>query len=115
MEFWSTDRRGAVEIATFSNPPYNYMNGAVINELEQLVAGWQDPTIRAVVLQSHPLGTAGFGQYSVEELLAVASDPALNRYAGAAVRGFKGDLRPDDGVAEGDHCGTERRRYGGRV
>jgi len=89
MQYWCSQRRGAFEIATFSNPPYNYLGGAVINELEQLVAGWQDPAIRAVVIQSHPQGTAGFGQYSVEELYAVASDPALSRYAGAAVRGFK--------------------------
>ena len=89
MQFWSADRRGAVEIATFSNPPYNYIAGAVIKELGQLVIGWQDPAIRAVVIQSEPQGTAGFGQYSVEELSALASDPALSRYAGAAVRGFK--------------------------
>jgi enoyl-CoA hydratase/carnithine racemase len=37
VQFWSTDRRGAVEIATFSNPPHNYLNKPVIDELEQLV------------------------------------------------------------------------------
>src|SRR6267378_1299261 len=87
--FLGTDRRGAVEITTFSNPPYNYLDKPVIDELEQLVAGWQDPTIRVVVIQSHPQGTAGFGQYSVEELYGMASDPALSRYAGAVVRGYK--------------------------
>jgi enoyl-CoA hydratase len=89
MQFWATDRRGAVEIATFSNPPYNYLDKPVIDELDQLVVGWQDPTIRVVVIQSHPQGTAGFGQYSVEELYGMASDPALSRYAGAVVRGYK--------------------------
>jgi enoyl-CoA hydratase len=89
MQFWSTDRRGAVEIATFSNPPHNYLGKPVLDELEQLVVGWQDPTIRVVVIQSHPQGTAGFGQYSVEELYGMASDPALARYAGAVVRGYK--------------------------
>ena len=89
MQFWTTDRQGAVEIATFSNPPYNYLDKPVIDELEQLVVGWQDPTIRVVVIQSHPQGTAGFGQYSVEELYGMASDPALSRYAGAVVRGYK--------------------------
>ena len=52
MQFWSTDRRGAVEIATFSNPPHNYLNKPVIDELEQLVVQWRDPSIRAVVIQS---------------------------------------------------------------
>src|SRR6266446_3354260 len=89
MQFWATDRRGAVEIATFSNPPYNYLGKPVVDELEQLVVGWQDPTIRAVVIQSKPQGTAGFSQYSVEELYGMASDPALSRYAGAVVRGYK--------------------------
>jgi enoyl-CoA hydratase len=41
------------------------------------------------VLQSKPQGTAGFAQYSVEELYGMASDPALSRYAGAVVRGYK--------------------------
>jgi enoyl-CoA hydratase/carnithine racemase len=89
MQFWSTGRRGAVEIATFSNPPYNYLGKPVIDELEQLVMSWQDPAIRVVVIQSHQQGTAGFGQYSVEELYGMASDAALSRYAGAVVRGYK--------------------------
>lgn len=59
MQFWSTERRGAVEIATYSNPPYNYLGQPVIDELGQLVTEWQDPDIRAVVLQSKPQGTAG--------------------------------------------------------
>jgi enoyl-CoA hydratase len=89
MQFWSTERRGAVEIATYSNPPHNYLGQPVIDELGQLVTDWQDPDIRAVVLQSKPQGTAGFAQYSVEELYGMASDPALSRYAGAVVRGYK--------------------------
>src|SRR5260370_16644635 len=82
MQFWATERRGAVEIATYSNPPYNYLGKPVIDELEQLVEGCQDPTIRAVVIQSHPEGTAGFAQYTVEELYGMARAPALSRYAG---------------------------------
>jgi enoyl-CoA hydratase/carnithine racemase len=74
MQFWSTERRGAVEIATYSNPPHNYLGQPVIDELGQLVTDWQDPDIRAVVLQSKPQGTAGFAQYSVEELYGMASD-----------------------------------------
>jgi enoyl-CoA hydratase/carnithine racemase len=89
VKFWSSARHGAVEIATFSNPPYNYIGGPVVDELGQLVVGWRDPAIRAVVIQSHPQGTAGFGQYSVEELYGMASDPGLSRFAGATVRGFK--------------------------
>src|ERR1700751_316490 len=89
MDFWATERRGAVEVAPYSNPPHNYLGQPVIDELGQLVTDWQDPDIRAVVIQSKPQGTAGFAQYSVEELYGMTSDPALSRYAGAVVRGYK--------------------------
>ena len=89
MKFWSSERRGAVEIATFSNPPYNYLHKPVIDELEQLVVQWRDPEIRAVVIQSRPEDPGYFTQYSVEELYGLASDPALSRFAGALVRGYK--------------------------
>ena len=89
MEFWTSERRGAVEIATFSNPPRNYIGKPQLDELAQLVAQWRDPAIRAVVIQSRTGENTGFTQYSVEELYGMASDPALSRYAGAAVRGYK--------------------------
>src|SRR5713226_1546556 len=89
MDFWATDRRGAVEIATFSNPPYNYLDKPVIDELGQLVAGWQDPSVRAVVIQSRVEDSLGFSQYSVEELYGLASDPTASRYSGSIVRGYK--------------------------
>jgi enoyl-CoA hydratase len=89
MKFWTTDRRGGVEIATFSNPPHNYLNKPVIDELEQLVAQWRDPPIRAIVIQSRHEDAGFFTQYSVEELDGLASDPAASRYAGALVRGYK--------------------------
>jgi len=89
MKFWTTDRRGGVEIATFSNPPHNYLNKPVIDELEQLVAEWRDPAIRAIVIQSSHEDAGFFTQYSVEELNGLASDPAVSRYAGALVRGYK--------------------------
>jgi enoyl-CoA hydratase/carnithine racemase len=89
MKFWSTERDGAVEIATFANPPYNYLDKPVIDELAQLVQAWRDPAIRAVVIQSRPQDPGFFTQYSVEELLGLASDPSLSRLAGALVRGYK--------------------------
>src|SRR5690349_23271216 len=89
MQYWVTSRRGAVEIAAFSNPPHNYLTKAVIDELDQLVAEWQDPSIRAVVIQSDDQNAGFFTQYSVEELYGLAGDPATSRYAGAIVRGYK--------------------------
>jgi hypothetical protein len=89
MEFWTSERRGAAEIATFSNPPHNYIGKPRLDELAQLVAQWRDPSIRAVVIQSRTGENSGFTQYSVEELYGMASDPALSRYAGAVVRSYK--------------------------
>ncbi len=37
MEFWTTEQRGAVVIATFSNPPRNYLVKPAVDEFEQLV------------------------------------------------------------------------------
>ena len=55
-QFWTTDRRGAVEIATYSNPPYNLVTKEVFDELEALVVACEDPAIRAVVIQADPHG-----------------------------------------------------------
>ncbi len=90
MQYWITSRRGPVEIAAFSNPPHNYITKGVIDELEQLVVEWRDPSIRAVVIQSNDQNAGLFTMYSVEELDGLASDPALSRYAGPLVRGYKG-------------------------
>ena len=78
-----------MEIATFSNPPQNYLTKPVIDELDQLVVQWRDPSIRAVVIQSRAEDAGCFTQYSVEELYGLASDPATSRYSGAIVRGYK--------------------------
>src|SRR5690349_629104 len=89
MEFWTSERRGAVEIATFSNPPRNYIGKPQLDELAQLVAQRRHPSARAVVIQSRTGENSGFTQYSVEELYGMASDAALSRYAGAVVRDYK--------------------------
>jgi enoyl-CoA hydratase/carnithine racemase len=89
LQYWMTSRRGPVEIAAFSNPPHNYITKGVIDELEQLVVEWRDPSIRAVVIQSNDQNAGLFTMYSVEELDGLARDPALSRYAGPLVRGYK--------------------------
>src|SRR5215813_1460721 len=89
VEFWTAEQRGAVAIATFSNPPRNYLVASAIDELEQLVKLWRDPSIRAVVIQSRPEEAGFLTHYSVEELYGVASDPAASRYSAAIVRRIK--------------------------
>src|SRR5258707_6522026 len=84
VDFWTTEQHGHVAVATFSNPPHNYLDKPVIDELEQLVVQWRDPSIRAVVIQSRPEENGFFSQYSIEELDRLSSDPAMSRYASAA-------------------------------
>jgi enoyl-CoA hydratase/carnithine racemase len=89
MSLWTTEQRGAVVIATYANPPRNYLVAPAMDELEQLVQDWRDPSIRAIVLQSNPTDTGFMTHYSVEELLGLISDPTTSRYSAAVVRRYK--------------------------
>ena len=89
MEFWTTEQRGAVAIATFSNPPRNYLVAPAMDEFEQLIEQWRDPSVRAVVIQSRPEDTGFMTHYSVDELYGLISDPTTARYSAAIVRRYK--------------------------
>jgi enoyl-CoA hydratase/carnithine racemase len=89
VKFWTTERHGAVCIATFSNPPRNYLVKPAIDEFEQLIEQWRDPSIRAVVIQSRPEDAGFMTHYSVDELNELISDPATSRYSAAIVRRYK--------------------------
>src|SRR5258708_32176581 len=92
MDFWTTEQHGQVAVATFLNPPFNFVTREVFDELGQVVAGCEDPATRAVVLRSDPQSPAGFSSYSVEELFGIASDPERSRYSGELGRGLKANL-----------------------
>ena len=89
MEFWATQLRGAVAIATFSNPPRNYLVAPAVDELEQLIEHWHDPSIRAVVIQSRSEDAGFMTHYSVDELHGLISEPTTARYSAAIVRRYK--------------------------
>ena len=89
MKFWTTEQRGAVGIATYSNPPRNYLVKPAIDEFERLIEQWRDPSIRAVVIQSRPEDAGFMTHYSVDELYELISDPATSRYSAAIVRHYK--------------------------
>ena len=89
MDFWTTEQRGHVAVSTFSNPPRNYLVKPAMDEFEQLVEQWRDPSIRAVVIQSRPEDAGFMTHYSVEELYELISDPSTARYSAAIVRGYK--------------------------
>jgi enoyl-CoA hydratase len=89
VEFWTTEQRDHVTVAIFSNPPRNYLVKPAIDELEQLVEQWRDPSIRAVVIRSRPEDTGFMTHYSVDELYGLTTDPTTARYSAAIVRGYK--------------------------
>jgi hypothetical protein len=71
MEFWTSERRGAVEIATFSNPPHNYIGKPQLDELAQLAAYEVENMNWTEVMQSDD------AQVALSTFLAV--DPASRR------------------------------------
>jgi enoyl-CoA hydratase/carnithine racemase len=88
MSLWSTEQRDAVLIATYSNPPRNYLNADALYELEDLIVEWRSPEYRAIVIQSDS-GSPGFmTHYSVEELHELISSPETARYSAAVTRRF---------------------------
>jgi enoyl-CoA hydratase/carnithine racemase len=89
VEFWTTEQRDHVTVAIFSNPPRNYLVKPAIDELEQLVEQWRDPSIRAVVIRSRPEDTGFMTHYSVDELYGLITDPTTARDSAAIVRGYK--------------------------
>src|SRR6201987_1049006 len=92
VDFWTTEQQGHVAVATFSNPPYNFVTREVFDELGQVVAGCEDPATRAGGGRSDPHSPAGFSSYSVEELFSIASDPERSRYSGELGRSLKAKL-----------------------
>ena len=96
MALWKTEAKDGVVIATYTNPPMNYLCADGTRELAALVEAWKSPDVRVVVLTG---GIAGrfITHYSVEELAAYASDREAMRRAGISLTaGFHGlldDLR----------------------
>jgi enoyl-CoA hydratase len=84
MALWTTQVTGRVAVATYTNPPMNYFCADGTRELVELIAGWRDPGIRAVVLAG---GISGkfITHYSVEELVQYASNREALRAAGTSL------------------------------
>jgi enoyl-CoA hydratase/carnithine racemase len=71
--FWTVDRHDSVVVAAFSNPPMNYLTTPAVAELRELIEGWYDPEVRAVVLTGASPGRF-ITHFSVEELLSTGRD-----------------------------------------
>lgn len=85
MALWSVDTGNGVAVATYDNPPMNYFCARGAQELAGLVEQWRDPAIRAVVLCGSGAGNGFITHYSVEELLAHASDREGMRTVGRSL------------------------------
>ncbi|WP_405824888.1 enoyl-CoA hydratase/isomerase family protein [Streptomyces sp. NBC_01390] len=72
MSVLVTDRHGPVLTVRLRNEPFNFLTGAVLAELSDVLArAERDPTVRSVVLGSAVPGVF-LGHYDIEELLAGA-------------------------------------------
>ena len=83
------ERSGRVLTARLSNPPHNFINRAMVQELEQLLDGLEsDSTVGAVILTGdHP--RAFITHYDVEEILRGSDQVGRQvpaRVAGGALR-----------------------------
>jgi enoyl-CoA hydratase/carnithine racemase len=85
MKFWRSETTSdGVVLARYNNPPMNYFCAEAGAELQQLIAVWQDPSVRAVVLTGEVQGRF-ITHYSVEELVAFGSDREQMEHVGIAM------------------------------
>ncbi len=76
MKYFKIERHEHVEVWTITNPPMNYMTGPMSAELLELIGRAEaDEQIRAVMLTGGVEGKF-ITHYSVDELAALAADPA---------------------------------------
>jgi len=85
MKHWVTSRDGeGVVIARFANPPMNYFCADAAVELGELIAQWQAPDVRCVIIAG-ATSAQFITHYSVEELVAFASDRDAKDRIGTAL------------------------------
>ncbi len=80
MTLWNIERDGNVAIASYANPPMNYLIGEGVEELTQHAnTTFRDPSLRVVILTG---GLEDFfiTHFSVEELLATAENKDLHPF-----------------------------------
>lgn len=76
MKHITVERHDHVQVWTLSNPPMNYMTAAMSRELLELIGKTEgDESVRAVIVTGGIEGKF-ITHYSVDELAAIAADPA---------------------------------------
>lgn len=84
MSYWATEQIDGVVVATYSNPPMNYLCAEAAAELAQHIEDWRDPATRVVVLTGEISGRF-ITHYSVEELIEHAENREDMRRSGTAL------------------------------
>jgi enoyl-CoA hydratase len=107
---WRVEREGAVAVASYHEPPMNYLTGRGLAQLGELIPTWADEEIRAVVLTG---GVAGrfITHFSVEELLEgqprmAARGPELNYRVHAVYQALNDLPKPVIAAMNGDTMGA---------
>ena len=76
MSNWKVENRNGVVIASWVNPPMNYMTAEGMRELNGLIETWRDTSVRVVILTGG-VPDRFITHYSVEELVTSAKDRSL--------------------------------------
>jgi enoyl-CoA hydratase len=107
---WELSAAEGVVVATHRNPPRDYLTGAGLTRLGELVAEWADPEVRAVVLCGAGSG-AFITHFSVAELLAgqqrmAERGPELNYRVHATLAALNDLPKPVICALNGDTMGV---------
>jgi enoyl-CoA hydratase len=84
MSMWTTESKDGVVVATYTNPPMNYLCAEGTRELVGLIEQWKSPDVRVVILTGGMTGKF-ITHYSVEELVGYASDREALRVIGISL------------------------------
>ncbi len=76
MKYFNVERHDQVEVWTYSNPPMNYFFGPAAMELQQLIGKAEADTVLRAIIITGGLEGKFITHYSVDELAAMAADPA---------------------------------------
>src|SRR5260370_25896326 len=76
MHHFKIDQHENVQLWRMSNPPMNYMTAPMTQELTELIGGVEDDANTRAIILTGGIDGKFITHYSVDELAAMAADPA---------------------------------------